>query len=441
MPASTKEFLLRVRKSRLVEAKKLDDVLSRISVEDMDVIPIARSLIRAGLLTKWQCQQILDGRYKGFLLGKYKLLDQLGRGGMSMVYVAEHTGMRRKVALKVLPKSRVNDASFLERFCIEAQASAALDHPNIVRAFDFDSQGDTYYLVMEHIEGRNLRDIVIEDGPLSFDRAANTIRQSALGLQHAHDAGMVHRDIKPANLLVDNQGRVKLLDLGLALLSQADTSSVTLDHDEKVLGTADYLAPEQALSSHHVDARADIYALGCTLYFAITGHPPYPDGSIAQKIARHQTAPPPDPREAREDCPKALANLCLEMMQKDPADRMETAERVAAALEAWLANPAKFTGPTNDTGSAEDTLGFATESTGSHAVGEPPELQFGSGAADVMLNENDVALAVKRPSADPDLRRTRRKRGFPLWLWFSLLALLGATTWMAVELMKTTAPR
>ena len=319
MPASKKQFLERVRKSQLVEAVKLDDALSKIAVEDMNAIKVARHLIREGLLTKWQCQQILDGRYKGFLLGKYKLLDQLGRGGMSMVFAAEHTGMRRKVAVKVLPKSRVNDASFLERFCLEAQASAALDHPNIVRAFDFDSQGDTYYLVMEHIEGGDLRDLVDENGPLSFDRAANYMIQAARGLAHAHQAGMVHRDIKPANLLIDKEGHVKLLDLGLALFSQREASSVTLAHDEKVLGTADYLAPEQALSSHHVDTRADIYALGGTLHFAITGQPPYPDGSIAQKIARHQNAAPPDPRDLRADCPDGLAKICIEMMQKDPS--------------------------------------------------------------------------------------------------------------------------
>jgi serine/threonine-protein kinase len=437
MPTSKKEFLQRVRKSQLVEAIKLDDALSEIAVEDMNAIEVARHFIREGLLTKWQCQQLLDGRYKGFLLGKYKLLDQLGRGGMSMVYLAEHTVMRRKVAIKVLPKSRVGETSFLERFCLEAQASAALDHPNIVRAFDFDSQGDTYFLVMEHIEGENLREVVHQHGPLSFDRAANYFIQAARGLAHAHQAGMVHRDIKPANLLIDKQGRVKLLDLGLALYSQSEGSSVTLTHDEKVLGTVDYLAPEQALSSHHVDKRADVYALGGTLHFALTGHPPYPDGSIAQKIAKHQNAAPPDPRQLRPDCPDGLATICIEMMQKEPQQRIPTADQVEQALEQWLANPAQRTDRSRRESSPEDTLGFDAEATGRYAVERASELEFGKSPATPVATD-EVVFEITSPAPVAHIRRRKRTRGVPVWLWLSLVALLGATGWMTYQYVQTT---
>ena len=440
MPPTTKDFLERLRKSQLVDASKLDDALTESPV-DVDVRKLARHLIRNGLLTKWQCQQILEGRYKGFVLGKYKLLDQIGRGGMSMVYLAEHIGMRREVALKVLPKSKLGDKSFFERFQREAQASAALNHPNIVRAFDFDNQGDTYYLVMEHVVGSNLREIVDEHGPLSFDAAVDYISQAAAGLSHAHAMGMVHRDIKPANLLVDNEGKVKVLDLGLALIAESENSSVTLEHDEKVLGTADYLAPEQALSSHDVDARADIYALGGTFYFALTGQPPYPAGTVAQKIAAHQSAPPPDPRASRRDCPDDLALLCLEMMQKDVANRLPTASNVVDALECWLAGePIQRDEMADDLAIQLAPLQLQGTSEMEHSFPESIGMQ---GAIPVSTNQRDESCSTENLDA-ADVRLTtqvstapvRRRRGTPFWVWLFMLVLCGLAGWMYLQFVR-----
>ncbi len=178
--------------------------------------------------------------------------------------------------------------------------------------------------------------MVRRQGALGFEVAANYVIQAARGLQHAHDAGLIHRDVKPGNLLVDNKGVVKVLDLGLALFSDDGKESVTLMHNENVLGTADYLAPEQALSSHDVDSRADIYGLGCTLYFLLTGHPPFPEGSLAQRIAKHQTKMPADIRADRPDCPDDLADLCIKMIQKAPQHRFQTMAEVADQLESWL---------------------------------------------------------------------------------------------------------
>ena len=166
---------------------------------------------------------------------------------MSSVYLAEHVLMQRRVAIKVLPKNRVDDSSYLARFHREAQAAAALDHRNIVRAYDVDNDGNIHYLVMEYVEGRDLQQIVKEDGPLDYAAAAEYIRQAAEGLAHAHQAGLIHRDVKPANLLVDQKNVVKVLDLGLARFTDEDKASLTVAYDENVLGTADYLAPEQAL--------------------------------------------------------------------------------------------------------------------------------------------------------------------------------------------------
>ena len=337
---NSKTFLDLLRRSKLIVPDRLDSVLSELATRHHGDLPddpeaVASHLVEVDLLTRWQADNLLRGKYKGYFLGKFRLLGLLGSGGMSSVYLAEHTLMRRKQAIKVLPKKRVGDASYLERFKLEALATAALDHPNIVRAYDIDHEGDVHYLVMEYVPGRDLQALVAADGPVAFSQAADYIAQSAVGLQHAHELGLIHRDVKPANLLLDDENTIKILDMGLALFMRDGEPSLTLLHNENVLGTADYLAPEQALSSHDVDTRADIYSLGCTLYFLLTGHAPFPEGTLAQRIAKHQTKMPADIRVERPDCPAELVDICIKMMQKDPRHRYQTMQEVAAALEAW----------------------------------------------------------------------------------------------------------
>ncbi len=339
---NAKKFLELVQRSGLVEEDRLKQALLDCKAahdgqmpDDVEVI--GEFLAESGLLTPWHCQNLYDGKYKGFFLGRYKLLDHIGTGGMSSVYLAEHTLMHQRRAIKVLPKSRIADTSYLDRFYLEARASASLDHRNIVRAYDVDNEGDTHYLVMEFVSGRDLQNIVKDGGPLDYEIAVNYIAQAAVGLQHAHESGLIHRDVKPANLLVDRKDTVKLLDLGLALFSSADeAASLTMAHNENVLGTADYLSPEQAINSHDVDQRADVYSLGCTLYFALTGHAPFPEGTLAQRIAKHQSQMPPDIREDRPDCPDELVEICTKMMSKKPAERFQNARQVADVLQAWL---------------------------------------------------------------------------------------------------------
>ncbi|MBW3597220.1 MAG: serine/threonine protein kinase [Planctomycetes bacterium] len=361
---SAQQFTDLVRRSQLIATAQLDQALEEYQslhageAED-DARPLADFLIERKLLTPWHCEKLLDKKYKGFFLGKYKLLDRLGSGGMSAVYLAQHTMMHRLHAIKVLPRDRVEDSSYLGRFKREAKAAAALDHPNIVRAYDIDNKGDQYYFVMEYVKGRDLAQIVKDlagrDQKMDPADAAEHIAQAARGLQHAHEAGLVHRDIKPANLLLDERGVVKILDLGLALFSEDETASLTIAHNENVLGTADYLAPEQALSSHHVDHRADIYSLGCTLYFLLTGHPPFAEGSLAQRIARHQAEKPPPVERERPDCPAALIDICNRMMAKNPDDRPQTAAEVAQQLNQWRQQyqPSVPAGEEKATGAAE----------------------------------------------------------------------------------------
>jgi serine/threonine protein kinase len=189
---------------------------------------------------------------------------------------------------------------------------------------------------MEYVEGVDLQILVQKHGPLPYAIVADYIAQAAHGLQHSHDSGLIHRDVKPANLLINKDGVIKVLDLGLALFQDQSDASLTMEYNDKVLGTADYLAPEQALNSHTVDNRADIYGLGCTMYFLLTGHPPFPDGSIASRIVKHQNVMPADIRADRPDCPGELDGICVKMMQKDPKYRYPDCTTVAQVLEAWL---------------------------------------------------------------------------------------------------------
>lgn len=346
MPAriTVDNFLAVVQKSGLVDSERLRQQFEEFVVsggDRTDAEAVANFLVQKELLTGWQADKLLQGKHKGYFLGKYRLLSLLGKGGMSSVYLAEHVLMRRRCAIKVLPSKRVGETSYLGRFHREAQAVASLDHPNIVRAYDVDHQSDKdadiHFLVMEFIDGLSLHDYVQKNGPAPLHIAVDFIRQSALGLHHAHEAGLVHRDIKPGNLLVDNSGVVKLLDLGLArFYDDGSNEALTIQHDEKVLGTADYLAPEQAIDSHLVDCRADIYSLGCTLYYLLAGRPPFTEGTLAQRLMAHQTKTPPDIRQFRADAPESIVELLQRMMAKQREDRYQTARDVGIACSRWL---------------------------------------------------------------------------------------------------------
>jgi serine/threonine protein kinase len=337
-------FLDTLRKSGLVEASRLEEFLKGQQEEPLPNHSrgLAALLVRKGLLTRWQAQQLLLGKTKGFVIsGKYRVLEMLGRGGMGTVYLCEHVLLRRLVALKALPlDTGARSASAVDRFYREGQAVAALNHPNIVRCHDLDRQHKLHFIVMEYVDGSSLIDIVKNHGPMTVPRAAHYIAQAAEGLQHAHEAGWVHRDIKPGNLLLDRAGVVKVLDMGLAR-SQDDTAgSVTERYNENnVLGTADYVAPEQAINSHAVDIRADIYSLGATFYFLLAGRPPFPQNTIAQKLIAHQMQEPDPLSTLRPDVPEELEAVIATMMAKDPAERYQTPEEVMEALEPWTEMP------------------------------------------------------------------------------------------------------
>jgi serine/threonine-protein kinase len=400
-------FLELLKLSRLVSESSLDACLSALSEQDrQDVDKVAQRFVDSKLLTPWQVDNLLGGKHKGFRLGSYRLQRKLGRGGMSTVYLAEHELMRRQAAIKVLPRKRVADSSYLARFHREAQAAAALDHPNIVRIYDVAADGNVHYIAMEFIDGHDLQTLVANDGRLDFDTAADYIAQASLGLQHAHSVGLIHRDIKPANLLANDKGVIKLLDMGLAKFDgDDDTTSLTLEHEENVLGTVDYLAPEQALDSHNVDQRADIYSLGCTFYFLLTGHAPFPEGSLAQRLMKHQKVRPAALGEKRPDTPAALIKICEQMMEKSATERIQSAGAVAEQLGAWLATRGKSITGDSTTGSKIGMAASVIRELANQADDE--ELLTATATSESTESDRDTTIsrsqAETRKSSPPSL--------------------------------------
>jgi len=416
---NSEKLLELIKRSGLVEKEPLAAVVAKCREQNGGKLPddprrLVDALIEGKLITSWQADKLLEGRHKGFFLGKYKLLSHLGSGGMSSVYLAEHGLLHRRVAIKVLPERRVNDSSYLARFHQEGQAAARLDHKNIVRAYDIDNEGTIHYLVMEFIEGRDLQQLVKAKGPLDYDLAADYIAQAADGLEHAHNSGLIHRDIKPANLLVDEKGLVKILDMGLARFDDEERSSLTVAHEENVLGTADYLSPEQALDSHNVDRRADIYSLGCTLYFLLTGHPPFPEGTLPQRLMMHQTKAPKSVFEDRPDAPRDLVMICQKMMVKAREGRQQSAAEVARDLRAWLASrgaaggegssgPASSGGSSGDLAAAAWAASLAVGSAGAGTARRaPPPRRAKPLSVDDTISDLDRGTLAGQPSKRED---------------------------------------
>lgn len=344
-PATVTDFLELSLRSGLLEKDLLDTAVEslRSSGAVFDTPQqVADELIKQGLLTSFQAEKLLSGKWRGFVVGeKYRLLERLGAGGMGAVYLCEHIFMHRRVALKFLPPTFAEDPASLARFYREARAVAQLDHPNIIRAHDIDRDETDptkklHFLVMEFIDGVNLHDFVKNNGVLSPLRAAHYIRQAALGLQHAHEAGLVHRDIKPGNLLLDRQGVVKILDMGLARFFDDDGTAFAKEFEHGyVIGTADYLAPEQTLDSR-VDIRADIYSLGGTMYYFLVGKSPFQEGSVPQKMIWHQVRKPRSVKHYRQDVPDALLEVMDTMMAKEPSKRYQTPLELVRALNPMI---------------------------------------------------------------------------------------------------------
>jgi serine/threonine protein kinase len=342
VPSSALEFVDILKKSGVVDPKRLDAFLTGPHENPLPTTSTAFAdlLIREGLITRFQARNLLKGKWRLVLCGKYTILEPLGSGGMGNVFLCAHKIMKRFVAIKVLATEQATEPAGLERFHREARAVAQLRHPNIAVAHDVDQDPPFHFLVMEFIDGTSLQQLSKLTGPMEPTRAAHYIHQAALGLQHAHEAGLVHRDVKPGNLIVDREGTLKVLDLGLARFFHDQTDELTKRHEAgTVLGTADYLAPEQVLDSHNAFPRADIYSLGLTFYFLLAGKSATQDMSVAQKLLWHQMRQPQPLAEVRKDLPKGIIDIVTKMIAKNPDDRYQTMAEVAEALSPWTQTP------------------------------------------------------------------------------------------------------
>jgi eukaryotic-like serine/threonine-protein kinase len=355
LAASIKNFRTTALASKLVSQADLDLVLSALREQPMgsepinypqsdktDALALAKSqvefsdkeiadkLVETGKLTRYQANQLLAG-FTMLFLREYQILEGIGRGGMGEVFKAEHTFMGRIVAVKVLPTHKETPettASFLH----EIRAQAKLHHENLVQAFDAGREGKRYFLVTEFVPGVDLRKYVRQRGPLSMNEAARIISQAAKGLAHAHNQGLIHRDIKPGNLLVTPEGKVKVSDLGLAgWMGDAENDP----RHGKIVGTADYLSPEQILTPHEISPASDIYSLGCTLYYAVSGKVPFPGGTTRDKAKRHIEDMPLHPRRLNPALDDEFVDVIADMMDKDPKRRVQSAEEVVRRLEPW----------------------------------------------------------------------------------------------------------
>ncbi len=310
---------------------------------DAPPVEAARILVKNRYLTPFQAKTLLTGEARSFFLTqRYKLLEHLGRGGMGDVYLAEHLLLRRVVAIKIIlttgyENDKLATPGAIERFFREARAVATLDHPNVVRVFDMDRTAIGPCLVMEYVDGTNLHSLIKKFGPMPVARAVDATRQAAAGLEHAHRARLIHRDVKPGNLLLDRMGTVKVVDLGLARHKDAALNDglTGMYDDNRVIGTAGFQAPEQGLDSGNADARSDVYSLGASLYFLLTGQVPFPAGSISNILLAHQIKPPPHATELNPEVPEELSHVIERMMAKRPADRPQTMEMTWAELEPW----------------------------------------------------------------------------------------------------------
>lgn len=334
MAVTLEKFVQQLEDSGIIAGDTLKDFLPPKS-KPRDAEELARELVRQRKLTKFQAEVISKGKADSLTLGNYVLMEKIGGGGMGQVFKARHRVMERFVAVKVLPAAMTKDKTAIARFHREVKAAAKLRHINIVAADDADQANGVHFLVMELVEGSDLSALVKKYGPLSVNQAVNYILQAAKGLETAHAEGIVHRDIKPANLLLDKKGTVKILDMGLARLCgdgdgppQAD-----LTNTGTFMGTVDFMAPEQAEDAKTADARADIYALGCSLFYLLTGRAIYEGETLIKKVLAHRDKPIPSLRSVRPDVPGQLEAVFETMLAKKVEDRYQSMTTVIADLE------------------------------------------------------------------------------------------------------------
>ena len=441
LPSHRVALLAAVEASGLLTPAQFAKAAAALPPDAATAVAVAAALVAAGHLTRFQADRLLAGRTDGFVLGQYVVLDQVGRGAMGRVYKAKHKSMNRLVALKVLSPDATRTAAAREGFQREVRAAARLNHPNIVTAYDANEVGDRFYLVLEYVDGPNLDTLVRGRGPLPVGEACEMVRQAACGLQHAHELGMVHRDVKPANLLAAQPSRampgcvVKIADFGIARVAPPSPGPAAAGRGG-LLGTADYVAPEQAHDPRTADHRADLYALGGVFYFLLTGRPPFPDGDAADKVRRHLLEQPVPVNRRRPDVPPAVAEIVHRLLAKDPNARYQSAAAVASRLDVLAAaavaadDPAglvSFDLPAVQSGQYSFTAGFLSGLHPVPAADTSPWAQLTDDATQAAIGTMPHALELTPVAVRTGKRKPARAR--PVW---TLAAVCGGLFVLAV---------
>jgi serine/threonine protein kinase len=335
---TAESFLRTVLRSGLMDREQLQAGLKGVPRDQRkDPQALANHLVRNGRLSRFQASKLLKGVASGLVIGPFQILAPLGKGGMGWVFLATDARNQALVALKILPPRRARkEERTLARFRREMDLSQKVSHPHLAWTYDVGQYHGVHYIAMEFIPGKTLSRLVNDDGPLSLPRAARLLSEVALGLEHAHEQGLTHRDLKPSNIQITPSDHAKILDLGLALLSgETDLDPTIVGGQGIIVGTMDYIAPEQTTDALGVGPRSDIYSLGCTLYFALTGQPPFPGGSSREKVLRQRSEEPVPLENLRPDLPGGFVQLMRRLMHKDPEKRPSSAQEVAALLGAW----------------------------------------------------------------------------------------------------------
>ncbi len=371
MAATPAEMLDALRRLELVEASRLGEIEDLTAA--VDGTRLADALVKRKLLTAFQADYLLEGKGRDLAIGSYTLLDRLGRGGMGEVFKARQQRLGRVVALKLIRPEHLHHPGVVERFEREAKAAARLKHPNVVTIYDADHEYNSFFIAMEYVEGATLSKLVKQRGRLPIWEACDYARQAALGLQHAHEHGLVHRDIKPSNLIVtrigaagDGPGLLKILDFGLSRVTSELADQESLTPTDQWLGTPDFTAPEQARNSKAVDIRADIFSLGCTLYYLLTGHAAFGGTTRMEKLLARLEKDRTPVRDYLPQAPRELEEVLARMLARAPEERYQTPAELAGALEPFCradADVAESEARTDDSESATDTKHKAPEKT------------------------------------------------------------------------------
>jgi len=444
---ATDRFLTALRRSGLLESSRIDsliDAAPKAIAQDPDLL--GEYLVGREALTHFQVSKLKQGTWQGLVLGSYHILSPLGKGGMGTVYLARDTrsdsgkGRRREkslVALKVLPPKKAREEDrVLARFLREMDMAQRVSHLHLTKTYEAGDVGGVHYIAMEYIRGLSLRRLVGEHGTLNVARAARLFSEVSDGLEHAHRQGLVHRDLKPANIMVTPNGHAKILDLGLALAvdEELPADKTIVGGQGYVVGSMDYIAPEQVDDPARVDGRADLYALGCSLYFALTGQPPFPGGTSVEKMKRHRTKYADPISDFNPTVPAEFARVVERLMEKNPARRYPTAAAARDALRPWTA------------GDPQTPLDVDPDQTEAEVVLELERSQKDPGAffesVPVVVFADKGRKSARHRVPDSDSGSVElEKKSFPIWAilipaGLAIMCLGAALTGLVLYLLK-----